>query len=344
VANSNKWNIFVKIADYHWALTSKKKKYLNLFIKLGITGAAFWFIYKKVNDQTSLQQFQKLTDSMDPYIMKWVLFSVLMLMFVNWFLEVGKWFYLVKKLERISFWKATQSVFAGLTWAVFTPNRIGEYGGRIMLLKPGNRAKGAVSMGVGQFAQLVLTSVAGALSIAWFVSTYLETPESVQFGVWLIAILYAGAFLVIYYNVHWIDKFVSKFKFLKKIQSSFSVLQGFSNRELSWVLFISLSRFLIFTSQYLILMLVILPELPFLPMLFMIFILFFIQSALPSLDLFDFSVRSFVASNLYSYITNQEIAVMAIVSCIWFVNIILPAILGSFFVLRTNYLGEGNAA
>src|SRR5699024_4262344 len=177
--------------------------------------------------------FQKLTDSMDPYIMKWVLFSVLMLMFVNWFLEVGKWFYLVKKLERISFWKATQSVFAGLTWAVFTPNRIGEYGGRIMLLKPGNRAKGAVSMGVGQFAGLGVAGVAGAVSIAWFVSTYLDTRESVQFGVWLIAILYAGACLVIYYNEHWKDKVVSKYKFLKKIQSAVSVLQGFSNRELS---------------------------------------------------------------------------------------------------------------
>jgi len=75
----------------------------------------------------------------------------------------------------------------------------------------------------------------------------------------------------------------------------------------------------------------------------MIFILFFVQAAVPSLDIFDFSVRSFVAGNLYSYVTNQEIAVMAIVSCVWFVNLILPAIIGSFFVLNVNYLGDSNS-
>lgn len=88
---------------------------------------------------------------------------------------------------------------------------------------------------------------------------------------------------------------------------------------------------------------VILPTLPFMPMLLMIFILFFVQSALPSLDIFDFSVRSFIASNLYSYITDQQLAVMAIVSCIWFVNLILPALIGSIFVLKTNYISVRNS-
>jgi hypothetical protein len=90
-------------------------------------------------------------------------------------------------------------------------------------------------------------------------------------------------------------------------------------------------------------MLIILPELPTISMVLMIFILFFVQAAVPSLDIFDFSVRSFVASNLYAYITTQEIAVMAIVSCIWFVNLILPAIIGSFFVLNVNYLGDNDS-
>lgn len=130
---------------------------------------------------------------------------------------------------------------------------------------------------------------------------------------------------------------------LAKIKPFFSILEDYTTKELRTVLFISATRFFIFTSQYIILMKVILPSLPFVPMLLMIFILFFVQSALPSLDIFDFSVRSFVASNLYSYITTQELAVMAIVSCIWFVNLILPAILGSFFVLKTNYIGGSNS-
>jgi hypothetical protein len=258
-------------------------------------------------------------------------------------LEVKKWQLLIRDIEPIGLWKATKSVFCGLTWAIFTPNRIGEYGGRVLLLQPQNRGKGTVLMGVGLFAQLVLTSFFGSLSIAWFISTFIEAPLSVIFAVWILAIIYAAAFVLLYFNVHWIDYLISKIKFLQKVKPFFAVLEEVSTRQLAQVLLISFSRFVIFTSQYVILMLIILPELPTISMVLMIFILFFVQAAVPSLDIFDFSVRSFVASNLYAYITTQEIAVMAIVSCIWFVNLILPAIIGSFFVLNVNYLGDNDS-
>ncbi|GHE38117.1 hypothetical protein GCM10017764_21850 [Sphingobacterium griseoflavum] len=304
---------------------------------------ACWFIVTKVHNQKNLREFQALLDGVDQWAARTTALVIVLMMLMNWAIEVVKWKYLSRSIEEISWWKATQSVFCGLTWAIFTPNRIGEYGGRIMLLKPENRASGAVAMGVGLFAQLVLTSVFGALSIAWFVATYLPTPDSVQFGVWLLAIIYAAAFLVLYFNVHWIESLIGRFRFLKNIKTVFAILEDFSSRQLWHVLLLSSARFTIFTSQYIVLMLVFLPGMPYTAMILMIFILFFIQSALPSLDIFDFSVRSFVASNLYSYITTQEIAVMAIVSCIWFVNLILPAIVGSIFVFNVNYVNSNKS-
>lgn len=324
-------------------LTKTHKKYFNYVIKLTIVGLAFWFIYSKVNNQKNLLEFKYLIRSIDESILYWTVALVVFLMFFNWIFEVLKWKYIVQDVEKISFWKATKSVFCGLTWAIFTPNRIGEYGGRILLLKPDNRARGAVLMGVGLFAQLVLTSVFGALGIAWFVSTFLDTPSAVRFGVWVLAAIYGLAFVLLYFNVHWVDYLVGKMKFLKRIQPFFDVLRDVTTSQLGNVLLLSLIRFVIFTSQYIILMVVMLPEINVLPMVMMIFILFFVQSALPTLDIFDFSVRSFVASNLYAYITTQDIAVMAIVSFIWFVNLILPAIIGSVFVLNVNYFGDNNS-
>lgn len=328
---------------YFPSLTKQQKKYLNLVIKLAIVGLASWFIFSKVNNQKSLREFQHLLAGVPELRVRLTIAVVVLMMLMNWAIEVIKWKFLSRRIEKISWWKAIKSVFCGLTWAIFTPNRIGEYGGRVLLLKAENRASGAVAMGVGLFAQLVLTSVFGALSIAWFVSTYLPTPSAVKFGVSLIGSIYAIAFLVLYFNVHWIDAIVGRFRFLAKIKPFFSVLEDFTLRELWYVLLLSLARFVIFTSQYILLMLVFLPNMPFLAMVLMIFILFFIQSAVPSLDIFDFSVRSFVASNLYSYITTQEIAVMAIVSCIWFVNLILPAIVGSVFVLNVNYVNSNKS-
>lgn len=324
-------------------MTQTQRKYLNLLIKIAIVALAMWFVVTKVNNQKNLIEFEHLIHQIDPLTIRLILFAVVLLMFVNWFLEVIKWRFLSRRIEKLSIWKATKSVFCGLTWAIFTPNRIGEYGGRVMLLKPENRATGAVAMGVGLFAQLVLTSVFGALSIAWFVTTFIDTPTSVDFGIWIIAVIYALAFVILYFNVSWVDYLVGKVKFLQKIKPFFAVLEDFSVRELAYVLFLSAFRFAIFTSQYIILMLVILPDLPIVSMVLMIFIMFFIQSAVPSLDIFDFSVRSFVASNLYAYITTQEIAVMAIVSCVWFVNLIFPAIIGSFFVFNVNYISDNKS-
>jgi len=324
-------------------LTKIQKKYLNILIKVGIVALAMWFVFSKVSNQNNLLAFKKLIQDIDHTTMWFIIVVVFLLMFLNWFLEVVKWKFLARKIEELSLWKATKSVFCGLTWAIFTPNRIGEYGGRIMVLKPEHRAKAAVSMGVGLFGQLVLTSVFGALSIAWFVTKFIDTPTPVDFGIWILAIIYALAFVVLYFNVSWIDYLVGKIKFLQKIKPFFAVLEDYSTKELAYVLWLSTCRFAIFTSQYIILMLIILPEIPLVSMVLMIFIMFFIQSALPTLDIFDFSVRSFVASNLYAYITTQEIAVMAIVSFVWFVNLIFPAIIGSFFVLNVNYIGDSKS-
>lgn len=321
-------------------MTKNQKKYLNYLIKFVIVGLAMWFVYTKVSNQKNLQTFKSLVADINSTTICMTIGIVIVMMFANWLLEVKKWQFIIKDIESISFGKALKSVFCGLTWAIFTPNRVGEYGGRVMLLQSENRGKGAVLMGVGLFAQLVLTSFFGSLSIAWFITQFIDAPTSVIFAVWLIAVIYAFVFVLLYFNVHWIDYLVSKIRFLKRVKPFFGVLEEVSVRQLWVILLYALCRFVIFSSQYILLMVVILPGLPTVSMILMIFILFFVQAAVPSLDIFDFSVRSFVASNLYSYITTQQLAVMAIVSFIWFVNLILPAIIGSFFVMNVNYLSD----
>jgi hypothetical protein len=72
----------------------------------------------------------------------------------------------------------------------------------------------------------------------------------------------------------------------------------------------------------------------------MVSILFFVQSTLPSLDLFDIGVRSVTASYFFSFITDQDVAVIACTACIWLINIIIPAVLGSYFVFKLNFFGN----
>lgn len=322
------------------SLSNRTKKILGIVLKMAILLLVAWVLYRKLNNHQNLLQFERLMRSLGTDIVVTTLSVVIALMFANWLLEVVKWRYLCRHIERISLWKATQSVFCGLTWAVFTPNRIGEYGGRVLFLKPRKRIFGVVAMGVGALAQLVLTSVAGSLSIAWFLNRFFDIGPLWGLALWLAAAGYSAFFLILYFNVKWINSWIRRIGLLRKFHRFFEILTNYSRKELMVVFINSIARFVIFTSQYCILMLVIIPDIEFLPMLLLIFILFFVQAALPTLDLFDFGVRSVTASYLYAHITDHDIAVMAIASCIWFINLILPAILGSVFVLKINFFGD----
>ena len=45
------------------------------------------------------------------------------------------------------------------------------------------------------------------------------------------------------------------------------------------------------------------------------------------------------ATYFFSFITTNEIAIMAATASIWLINLIIPAILGSAFVFKLNFFG-----
>ncbi len=266
--------------------------------------------------------------------------AIFLLMFLNWFLESIKWKFLISKIEKISLYKAIESVFCGLTWAIFTPNRVGEYGGRIFFLSSRKRIQGVVAMVVGSISQLIITNILGSLAVLWFLSKFIPMDNILLFAIGVLVFGFCLFLLLFYFNIKWLFKLLNSISFLKRFHKFFGVLTRYNKRELGKVLLISISRFTVFTSQYLLVIHLLIPEIHFYQSAFMLFILFFVQSALPSLDLLDIGVRSMTATYFFSFITHQEIAIMAATALIWFVNLIIPAILGSFFVFKLNFFDQ----
>ncbi|RYE17413.1 MAG: hypothetical protein EOP42_32340 [Sphingobacteriaceae bacterium] len=265
---------------------------------------------------------------------------VTILMLMNWLLEAIKWKYLTKLLEKMSLWKAIEGVFCGLTMAVITPNRIGEYGGRILYLPPRKRIHGIFAMAVGSFAQNTVTNVVGTLSLLYFIYTYQHFNQRLYLAIMLAGAVFITVFLLFYFRIRWLVFVLDKIKFLKKYHRFFGIMAKYNFSQLAYIMLISLARFAVFSSQYYILIHVLLPDLKLVPVMLMVFNLFFIQSAIPSLDLLDVGVRNFIATYLFGFITTQSVAIMACVSCIWLINLIIPAILGSAFVLKLNFFGN----
>ncbi|HEY1024576.1 MAG TPA: lysylphosphatidylglycerol synthase domain-containing protein [Sphingobacteriaceae bacterium] len=315
------------------------KKLISLFFKVAIILMAFGFIWFKLNDNQNLKNFNALIRSIPRTEVYWVITVVVILMFFNWFLESLKWKYLVRRIEKITAWKAVESVFCGLTWAVFTPNRIGEYGGRVFFLSPRRRMLGVIAMGVGSVGQMVVTNIVGSVALLWFIWRFLALEFWVNYALLVLVVVFCVFFAVFYFNIRVLYGWISKLSILRPFRKFFAILSRYHTGDLWKVFFYCLARFAVFTSQYYILIHLLLPELPLFEICMMTFILFFIQSAMPSLDLLDVGVRSMTATYFFGFITGQDVAVMAVTACVWFVNLIIPAILGAGFVLKLNFFG-----
>ncbi|MGI4019921.1 MAG: hypothetical protein ACRYFA_00300 [Janthinobacterium lividum] len=316
------------------------RKTLSPLLKASIVLLTIWFVYRHINNNKNLGQFLNSINRIGKTQVYTALFSVTMLMFLNWLLEAFKWKYLTRLLEKMRLWKAIEAIFCGLTMAIITPNRIGEYGGRILYLPPRKRIHGIFAMAVGSFSQNTVTNVVGALSLIYFIHTYLRLNTWIALGLTLLAIIFICLMLLFYFRIRWLVFLLDKIKFLKKYHRFFSIMAKYSFPQLVSIMLLSLARFVVFSSQYYILIHILLPDLHFIPVMLMVFNLFFIQSAIPSLDLLDIGVRNFIANYLFGFITTQSVAIMACVSCIWLINLIIPAILGSVFVLKLNFFGN----
>lgn len=321
-------------------LTSRYKTILSYLLKAAIVIFAFWFIYRKLSSNQNLKEFRNLLKQIPQQEIILVLGTVCFLMLVNWGIEALKWKRLIARVENISLWRAVESVFCGLTWAVFTPNRIGEYGGRVFFLSPKRRVIGVVAMAVGNIGQMVLTNVFGAIAISIFIYRFAGIDYRLSYALLILSAMFCCFFIVFYFNIRWLNGILLSMRFTRKYKKFYSILARYSKRELLNILLFCLGRYIVFSSQYFILFFWLIPQVHYLDILMMVSILFFVQSTLPSLDLFDIGVRSVTASYFFSFVTSHDVAVIACTASIWLINIIIPAILGSYFVFKLNFFGN----
>src|SRR5882672_7911549 len=110
-----------------------------LFIWLSVS------IYHQIKNQPdlgySLTNIKKALQSSQ----RWKCWALAGMVLLNWGIEARKWQLLMRPLEKISLARSFKAILAGLALALNTPNRIGEYGGRILYVHEGHRIQ-AVSL------------------------------------------------------------------------------------------------------------------------------------------------------------------------------------------------------
>lgn len=304
-------------------ISRKAKQFLTAIIKLLIVGGAFYFIYDRITNTKQLdwREFGSIITRPGSF---WLIAIILLLTFLNRFLEIVKWQNLVSSFKQISIGKSTEQVLAAMTAAIFTPNGIGEYAAKALYYNK-TQAKNIVFLNlVCNGIQLIIAVLAGLIGLAVFNSLYPIMPGTV------LLILFAVLFIAIILLFTG-RNFTIKGYSLQRIIDKVNTLSKSIHRKNTLLAF---GRYFCLLHQHYFLFLLFGVDLSYPEMMAAIAAVYFLGSSLPTFQLFDFAVRGGVAVFFFGMLDVNEWIVVFAATLQWLLNIVVPVTIGSFYVFR----------
>ncbi len=298
----------------------------------------FYSLYQQVKAQPDLDKAIALIKQVPFGADAWKFWLTIFLVFINWGLEAKKWQLLMKPLQAMNFLTAYKSVLCGVTFSLNTPNRIGEYGGRMLFVKEGSRIQ-SISLSVaGSIAQLIITLLMGCIGLAYLLIT--KNENTLQLGIsfaWL-KIFFFGSIagtlvlLLFFFRFNWLVRLMEKIRFIRRFVKYINVLETFEAKILLRLLGLSLLRYVVFVLQYIFMLQLMQAEQNWWQSFWLVSVMFLVMSVIPSIAIAELGIRGKVATTLFAY-SNNSLGVLAATFGIWFINLFIPAFAGSLLIL-----------
>ncbi|MBA4852246.1 lysylphosphatidylglycerol synthase domain-containing protein [Emticicia sp. BO119] len=259
---------------------------------------------------------------------------ILLLIPVNWAFEAWKWQRLAAKIEKISFREAYQGVLAGLALANFTPMMIGDYAGKILMLKTRNRTASIGAILLGNGMQLYVSLLFGAISYGYFL--WVAKPEPFILHISIVELLFVLLLtgLWIAFNLQKLNLFNSSNKYFNSINQYLTILKDYSLSEIRYIFLIAASRYAVFSIQFLLVLQLFQIDLPMVVLLVGVGIVFLTKTLGAAFNfLGDLSMRAITSVYYFGYFGVRLSLITTATFTIWLINVLVPVIIGSMFIL-----------
>lgn len=312
-------------------------------IKGVITALLGMVLYNQVFANQNFDQFQEAfkTHFREDHI-HWLLLTI-GLMPLNWAFETLKWQTLIQHFESLSFFKAYRGILSGVTFSLFTPNRVGEFGGRILMVRPENNWKATIATFVGSFCQLLVLLSCGFLGMGFFAGRFLDWEPLMINTIGFLGMVLVGFMVFCFYNIDLLVPIVKRMPFihlLKPFVKHIQVLKNYSNRELTIALIFAFLRYATYTLQYYFILRFFEINVPFGIGVAGIASIFLFQTSVPLPPIIGLLTRSQIALFVWQHYTTQQIDILSATFGLFLLNLILPALLGLVIIVSTNVLGS----
>jgi hypothetical protein len=326
-----------------------KNKNIKLALNYGLGPVLFvwlcWSLWRQINQQPNiglaLKQLQSSLYGQHAYR----LYIPLILVAVNWSLEAAKWKLLLKPLEKISFTKAIKAILSGVAFSMNTPNRIGEYGGRVVYVQDGHRWQAVSLTIIGSCSQLIVTLLMGVGGVLFLLNNKWLAATVHPLTIWLWVLFYGTAsllvvLLILFFRLGWMFNALSKIPAANRLTQHLSILQQLRLKTLLQVLLLSAVRYLVFVIQYMLLLQLfnvgITAEYAF----WLTTVLYLVLATIPSIALLEIGVRGKISVLLFGMISSNTVGIIGSAAAIWLMNLMLPALIGSILFLGLKILSD----
>jgi uncharacterized membrane protein YbhN (UPF0104 family) len=262
------------------------------------------------------------------------------LMILNWSIEAGKWKIAMNVVSPVSFKQSMKAIFSGNTLAFFTPNRTGEYFGRMLFLDRQKMISSIPLTIVCSIAQLMVTLAMGCAGLMYIRKTLTATYGEGSILIWW---LNAGTFVtaaisifltIFYFRVATVVTWMESIRWVRKWSSHVRVLEDVNATILLSILSLSVVRYAVFIVQYYLLFSVFEVDINWWQAFWSISVVFLAIAVIPSMGfLSELGVRWQAGIQLVQLYSLNITGIFATSLAIWIVNLVVPALIGGLLIV-----------
>lgn len=254
---------------------------------------------------------------------------------LNWILEAIKWKFMLPESISISWQSGLIQVFKGISLGIITPGRLGDYGGRLIHLEKSYHIQAIAATFAGSIAQNIIQFLSGAVCIYLFMDQLKLWNVDFFFTWTILTTLVFSVLGVLFFYPKRIMEWISRLEWLKKSDwvQKMQLSVHFSSGKLFLLLGLAFLRYLIYTGQYILIMLAFDMEMNLSHMILAVGVIYFFQSLLPLPPLLNWLGRGEIAVLILGQFQITAIYAMVCTYLLWFINLGLPAILGYILIL-----------